>query len=224
MKFAFPKTIAIAIASAGLAVPVAAQQQGGNSLIIAYINTLPKQAVSAQEKADLIHMRQEEKLARDVYTVLYDVWKIRAFQNIAKSEQSHMDLVKFVMDRYLIADPLKSDKVGVFPDAKFTQLFNVLVLAGIQSQAFAEVVGCFIEDLDIVDLNATLKNSDNRDLDTVWQNLQRGSRNHMRAFYGLLATQKLYYPGILLSSAEIQSIVKGKIENTPVDETGKALR
>jgi hypothetical protein len=204
----------------GLSLPA---QGGGNKKLLTYINSLPKQTVDAKEKAELIKMRQEEKLARDVYQALYQKWKIKAFANIAKAEQSHMDLVKLMLDRYSIKDPLTSDKIGVFPDPVFTHLFQVLVLAGYQSPALAELVGAFIEDLDIYDLDLAMGHTDNRDINTVWQNLQRGSRNHMRAFYGLLKTQSILYPGIVLPLSRILSIVNSAWENKPVDENGKAL-
>lgn len=200
---------------------VAVAQTGGK--VTRYIDSLPMQTVDAGERADLLMMREEEKLARDVYRVLYDVWKIPAFANIAASEQSHMDLTKYVLDRYKIPDPVVSDKTGEFRAPLFKHLFHVLVVFGVQSRNHALVVGGFIEDLDIFDLDAALVRSDNRDIDTLWQNLQLGSRNHMRSFYKLLLQNNIVYPGIVLPAARIQSIVNSPMEPGAVDENGKAL-
>lgn len=194
-----------------------------NGKVKAYIDTLPRQALSAAETADLVLMRQEEKLARDVYTVLYGYWKLPAFDNIAQSEQAHMDLTKFLLDRYALPDPNPSDAIGVFRDAQFTQLFQVLVLFGIQSQDHALVVGAFIEDLDIADLDGALQRSDNRDLDVLYQNLQLGSRNHLRSFYSLLTKRQLYYPGIVLPTSRILAIALSAHEMGAVDENGLPL-
>jgi hypothetical protein len=196
---------------------------GGNGTLITYINSLPKETVSTSEKNLLLHMREEEKLARDVYTVLFQVTKVKAFGNIAKAEQQHMDLIKMMLDRYGIKDPLISDKVGDFPSATFSSLFQTLALFGINSKVHAELVGAFIEDLDIYDLNQAIKATNNRDINTVWQNLNRGSRNHMRAFYGLLKAQNILYPGIILPQATILAIVNSAHETAPVDENGKVL-
>ena len=212
-----------------LCVPLPAQKgpgkggNGGHAKLMAYIASLPKEAVSATEKKLLLHMREEEKLARDVYTVLFQVTKVQAFGNIMKAEQEHMDLVKLMLDRYGIPDPLTSDKVGDFPSATFGSLFQTLALFGINSNVHAELVGAFIEDLDIYDLDQAIKSTDNRDINTVWQNLVRGSRNHMRAFYGLLEAQNILYPGIVLPQATILAIVKSPMETAPVDENGKVL-
>ena len=69
------------------------------------IDTLPYEALSDDELAALDFMREEEKLARDVYQYLYDIWGVRIFVNIAESEQTHMDAVLRVIHKYSLADP-----------------------------------------------------------------------------------------------------------------------
>lgn len=49
-------------------------------------------------------MREEEKLARDVYLTFGEKWGLTLFTNIAKSEQTHTDAVKTLLDRYEIKD------------------------------------------------------------------------------------------------------------------------
>jgi hypothetical protein len=66
------------------------------------------------EAEGLIFMREEEKLARDVYLTLYDQWDIPIFQNIARSEQTHTDAIKNLLDTYGLVDPMVNDKIGVF--------------------------------------------------------------------------------------------------------------
>lgn len=215
--------ILLAGAIAAVAIAPSLQAQSGNGKLIKYLNTLPAQAVSSAERAELIKMRQEEKLARDVYQVLFLVWKQPIFDNISKSEQSHMNLVKMMLDKYRIPDPLSSNAWGIYQDPAFTGLFVQLVQFGILSPVHALAVGAFIEDLDIFDLNAAIQLTDNRDINTVWQNLNRGSRNHLRSFYGQLAGLKLVYPGFVLSTTEIQAIVTTARETRPVDENGKIL-
>ncbi|MBK8980355.1 MAG: DUF2202 domain-containing protein [Planctomycetes bacterium] len=197
---------------------------GTGDLLGTYLASLPLETVSAVERQELEHMRQEEKLARDVYRFLFSTWGVAAFGNIAQSEQSHMDLVKAMLDRYGIPDPLPSERVGVFRDPLFTQLYQMLTTFGAASQLHAEYVGLLIEDLDIVDLDHALAITDNRDIDTVWQNLQRGSRNHLRSFHSLVELRGFYYPGVFLTLAQVQAIVTGDRETVPVDENGVPLR
>ena len=66
------------------------------------------------EKYWLTYMREEEKLARDVYIFLYDKWGSQIFNNISVSEQTHMDAIKTLLDRYGIPDPVADKGPGVF--------------------------------------------------------------------------------------------------------------
>ncbi|MCB9869887.1 MAG: DUF2202 domain-containing protein [Planctomycetes bacterium] len=216
--FALRFPAALWITCTALSLPMPAQGK-----LMRYLESLPKQSISTAERDQLLTLRQEEKLARDVYQVLYAVWRLPAFDNIAQSEQSHMNLVKWALDRYAIPDPLTSDAWGVYRDAQFATLFVELVRFGLNSPVHALAVGAFIEDLDIADLDTALRVSDNRDLDTVWQNLQRGSRNHLRSFYKLLLDRGIAYPGFVLSYAQIQAIVTTAQETQPVDENGNPL-
>ena len=48
------------------------------------ITSLPEQTISEEERSGLIFMREEEKLARDVYSVLYDKWGMQIFSILLK--------------------------------------------------------------------------------------------------------------------------------------------
>jgi hypothetical protein len=64
------------------------------------INALTTSSVelSEEEFSALLYMREEEKLARDVYLTLGAHWSLPIFQNIGQSEQAHMDAVKVLLD------------------------------------------------------------------------------------------------------------------------------
>jgi hypothetical protein len=204
----------------GLVGPVAAQ---GNNELLTYIASLPVESVTPTECVLLQHMREEEKLARDVYQALDQQWHLPVFANIARSEQSHMDLVLLMLNRYQVADPLPSEQPGVFADPNMTLLYQVGVTFGSLSPLHALLVGAVIEDLDMFDLGVAVSCTDNRDIGTVWQNLDRGSRNHMRSFHAQLALLGLVYPGLFLPPAAITAIVTTPYENVPVDENGVPL-
>ena len=127
-------------------------------------------------------MRIEEKLARDVYIVMGDLWNHKVFLNIQLSEQKHMEAVKRLLDKYSVPDPLTTDSVGVFPDPQFQQLYDQYVLQGNQSLQEALLVGKTIEELDIADLENQLAFVDNPDIIRVYQNLKAASENHLAAF------------------------------------------
>ena len=136
-----------------------------------------------QEEIDgLIHMRIEEKLARDVYTVLGTAYNSQVFLNIKLSEQAHMNAVKRMLDKYNIPDPLTSDEVGVFPDPTFQSLYDQLIAQGSVSLYEGLLVGKAIEELDIADLEAQLAFVTNPGIVNLYTNLKAGSVSHLAAF------------------------------------------
>ena len=138
--------------------------------------------LSQEERDGLIHMRIEEKLARDVYIVMGELWNHKVFLNIQLSEQKHMEAVKRLLDKYSVPDPLTTDSVGVFPDPQFQLLYDQYILQGNQSLQEALLVGKAIEELDIADLTFQLTFVDNPDIIRVYQNLKAASENHLAAF------------------------------------------
>lgn len=82
------------------------------------VKDIPESQLSEEEIAGLVLMREEEKLARDVYNTLGEKWGINIFTNIAKSEQTHTDAIKVLLDRYEIEDPIKDDSAGIFTSSE----------------------------------------------------------------------------------------------------------
>lgn len=154
-------------------------QTGGGGV---QLTTIPASDLSAEEAAALLYMREEEKLARDVYNQMYALWGQPAFQNIAASEQTHTDEIKLLLDRYGLADPALDP--GQFADANLQALYNQLIAQGSVSLEEAMKVGVLVEETDIADLQARLAQTDNADLQLVFTNLMNGSYNHLAAFSG----------------------------------------
>jgi hypothetical protein len=123
--------------------------QAGLSTVVA---SLPAQDLSAEEEIGLTKMREEEKLARDVYQVLYEKWGAQVFGNITQSEQRHMDAIKALLDKYNLPDPVTDPSVGAFTSPEMQELYEKLVAQGEQSLVEALKVGATIEDLDLYDL------------------------------------------------------------------------
>ena len=137
----------------------------------------------SQEEADgIIFMRQEEKVARDVYTILGQTWDLKIFENIKIAEQKHMDAVQKLIIKYNLTDPVINDEVGVFADPAFQQMFDEFVLQGQQSITEAMLVGQTIEEQDIAALENQLSFVDNQDLIKVYSNLKTASESHLFAF------------------------------------------
>ncbi len=141
----------------------------------------PVPALTEAEVADLLLMREEEKLARDVYLTMFDEYDLRIFTNISKAEQQHMDAVLGLLNTYGLADPAQN-KIGVFTNTELQELYDTLVATGLQSKLDALRVGALIEEVDIEDLVNALERTDQADIQIIYGNLLAGSKNHLRAF------------------------------------------
>lgn len=173
---------------------------------------LEKTDLTSDEIAGLVKMREEEKLARDVYTALGQIWGMNIFSNIASSEQTHTDAVKTLLNRYAIPDPVVNNNIGVFHSSEMQELYNTLTEQGRQSLGEALKVGAIIEDLDINDLETLMKATNKNDILVVYSNLQKGSRNHLRAFTKNLDKQGITYTPTYISQEEYNSIVSANQE------------
>lgn len=168
--------------------------------------------LSTDDKASLQYMREEEKLARDVYVFLGAKWESKVFKNIPKSEQRHMDAVLRLLNKYNIDDPVGNNGYGKFSNPKFTDLYQKLTLAGSVSALEAYKIGATIEDLDIYDLQKEIAKTDKDDIKMVYENLMRASRNHMRAFYRNIVREGGDYTPQYISKEAFENIINGEME------------
>ncbi|MGZ5135529.1 MAG: DUF2202 domain-containing protein [Flavitalea sp.] len=179
----------------------------------AQIINLPKEPLNSAELSSLSFMREEEKLARDVYITLYNKWGVNIFSNISNSEQTHMDAMLMLINKYNLTDPVGSNAVGVFNNVTLQNLYSQLMVKGNTSVLEAYKVGATIEDLDIFDLKNALIHIDNQDIRLVYDMLSKGSRNHMRAFYkNILIVGGTYTPQFL-TQVEFDAIINSAMEN-----------
>ncbi len=137
--------------------------------------------LTTTDSTNLIFLKQEEKMARDVYQVLHAKWGHPTFANISVSEQRHMDSVTALLKRYGVADPTPAQP-GVFTIPALQALYDQLVAEGSKSLQDALEVGVVIEETDIDDIRRMLDATRERPIRRVLTNLQNGSYNHLEAF------------------------------------------
>ncbi len=158
-----------------------AQNQNGGSK-----TRVPALTLTEDEELNILYMRQEEKVARDVYLTLDEVWGADIFANISESEQQHMDAIENLITRYGLTDPIVNDTVGLFVNPDFQAMYDELVAAGSVSLEEALKVGVMIEEQDIADLEKALEETTQRSIRRVFENLLEGSTNHLDAFNACL--------------------------------------
>ena len=161
--------------------------QNRSTCCLRYDASYPVQQLSADEAARILFMREEEKLAMDIYQALSQKWRLRIFSNIAAGERRHFDAVERMIVRYELSDTALPAP-GSFANAELQKLYNDLLAKGERSLVDALQVGVIIEERDIADLKDAISATNKRDLLAVYGNLQNGSLKHLSAFNSRLQT------------------------------------
>lgn len=171
------------------------------------VTNLPLETLDSAERERILFIREEEKLAYDVYQTLFDRYGLKIFQNIPNSEMSHMEAMLSIIKKYQLIDPMDKNPRGIFTDPALQSLYNALVSQGQVSLLAAYQVGAKIEELDIYDLNKSIAVTNNQDVKLVYDFLNKGSRNHLRSFYKNLSNAGGTYSPVYISLAEFTAIV-----------------
>jgi len=167
--------------------------------------------LTKEQEEGLLYMREEEKLARDVYNYLYDKWQVNIFKNIAKSEQYHMDLLLEEVNLCKFDDPVLPE-AGKFTNTHIQELYDALTAKGDKSLVDALEVGATVEDVDIYDLMNYSAKTTNQKLLDIYDKLTCGSRNHMRSFVSWLKNEGKDYTPQFISKELYESIINSEHE------------
>jgi hypothetical protein len=186
---------------------------GASSIVANNLEAVvPETLVSGEtELTILLNMKEEEKLARDVYTTLNLKWKNQVFSNISIAENTHMNAIIFLLQNYG-TDYTSVLEPGRFTNPAFQSLYEELVTKGSVSIEEAWKVGALIEEMDITDLVESLKSVTDESIIMVFENLEKGSRNHLRAFARQLTLLGLTYTPVYLSTDEYNQIINSPTE------------
>jgi hypothetical protein len=163
-------------------------------------------ALTAREKDGLLFIWEEERVARDLYASLYDKNNLTIFLDLVRSESSHMDQARAVMEKHGLAVP--PDEPGIFQNQTLQEMHDQLLAEGLQSDQDALTVAAVFEEISIVDLEKELSASQANDVRTVYEGLLAGSRKHLRSYVSDLKDQGIEYQPRYLEGEEFQEIVK----------------
>jgi len=203
--------VAFGFTACDAADPLSESADESDALTLAFVSetldAFPQDSLSEAEAHGLILMREEEKLARDVYAHLYNTWNMRIFSNIASSEATHMGAIGLLLERYDLEDPVAEDVPGSFENETLQSLYTALCSQGDSSLTQALTVGATIEDLDIMDLMELSEEVDNEDILFTYDALTKGSRNHIRSFTSQLTRLGQGYDAQFIEQSLLDSIL-----------------
>ncbi|MBN2636857.1 MAG: DUF2202 domain-containing protein [Prolixibacteraceae bacterium] len=174
--------------------------------------------LSETDIAGLMEMREEEKLAHDVYTYLFDLHDYIIFSNISKSESAHTSAVLNLINGYGLDDPTPAEE-GVYNNEIFNEMYSSLTSAGTGSLIEALKVGALIEETDIDDLIQLIESTENEDILRVYNHLLSASKIHLRAFTNALARLGESYSPVVISVEDYLEIIGEATENNSAGET-----
>jgi len=181
-----------------------------NNNITDNINVDSNDTLTASDKAALLFMLEEEKLARDTYSYLGDLWPTNQFENIKNSEQSHIKAIENLLIKNNIDYTILPS--GEFNNQTLQDLYNQFEINGRISKSKALEIGANIEDLDIVDLQNYIDNITNPDIIAIFQNLQCGSKNHLRSFVKAINKSGNIYIPQFLTQVQYEDIITSSSE------------
>jgi hypothetical protein len=149
----------------------------------------PSVSLTDEQKDELFFIYQEEKVARDVYITLGNIYtNENTFASIQLSEQRHIDAAKGLCDTYGVdTSGVDEESVGEFVLQPLQELYDACVAKGSKSLLDALEIGELIEVTDIEDLEHAMVGMPS-DVVNVFENLKEGSLNHLDAFQAAIAS------------------------------------
>ena len=144
--------------------------------------------LTEEQKDMLFYIYQEEKVARDVYITLGNIYtNENTFASIQLSEQRHMDSARELCEKYDVStEGVDEDNVGSFVLPVLQELYDTCVSEGEKSLLDALKIGELIEYTDIEDLEHASVGMP-EDVVSVYHNLLEGSLSHLDAFQTAIA-------------------------------------
>lgn len=175
------------------------------------------QSITDSEKSTILRMREDEKMARDVYLTMNEKWNQKVFANILESEEYHMSQIKMLIDKYKLEDPVAktNDQRGVFINQDIQKMYDEFVVYGSANVLAAYRAGAKIEELDIKELKEAIAGTEQKEIKNTYDYLENASENHLNAFVRNIDRLGVKYEPVVLSKEEYNSIVSGAPMVTP---------
>lgn len=178
-------------------------------------NVVPSFETTAELTSDEIEflyaVREDEKLARDIYNSFYSLYASKPMSNIAKAEENHIAAVERLFYFYSINYPAVGE-AGVFADATRQSYYNELISKG-TTLLDAYKAAAYLEEKDIADYEAVLPSITNPNIKLVIEHLIKGSINHFKATLRQIDALGGEYQAAVLSQERYTEIVNSNFAN-----------
>lgn len=165
-------------------------------------------------------MYEEEKMSYDLYTEFFNRWGLNVFDQVRESEAIHMLRIEELMETKDMPQGtgISGGDKGFYENKDVQALYDEYTVLGNISDITALETAALMEENDIANLRAHIKmQTDDRAL-KVFAQMERASRNHLRAFVKSLKISGIEYQPAVLSQSEYDNIINN------VKERGTAVK
>jgi hypothetical protein len=168
--------------------------------------------LSDAEVNGILSLREEEKVAYDVYTVMFEKYESKVFKKIAENEKEHMNKIKELIDQFNLTDPIAGteDQKGVFSNKKMQTMYDEMILGGNYGLLDALRAAARFEETDIVDLRKYLSSASDQSVINIYLNLESGSQDHLRSLVKYIEDEGISYKPSYLSKEDFDKIMSVK--------------
>ncbi len=164
------------------------------------------------EQQNLVFMREEEKLAWDLYREMHQIWGLSVFKSVSGEEKEHMKKMLGLLQMYNIPDPVQGDVPGRYVNVYISDIYQSLSQQGRRSVQDALKVCALQEEINILDLIRVSQSATQPKVLEVYAELQRNSISHLRSFAHSLEILGIRYQGVKIPQNTIDSIVQGPMD------------
>lgn len=167
---------------------------------------LPTDSLTPSEIEGLMYLREEEKMAHDLYRAYFLDNNLHIFKKIALAERKHMKATRRLINFYGLTDPA-IQAAGQFSDTTIQAMYDALLADGLVSPEDALNSAAYVEESDILDLMNELSATSNTNLIFVYSKLLNGSKRHLKGLVHILDNYGIVYQPQLLDSTLYNDII-----------------
>lgn len=191
-----------------LAVLKVAQEDGVSSFVTPNICPVLNvtDPLTADEIEFLFAMREDEKMAKDLYTAFGAQYPTAVqFSRIATAEATHVAAIETMLTYYEVSFPALTP-AGVFADAEKQAQYDAFLAQGTTIQGAFEVMA-LLEEENIAAYKAVEATATNANIKLILANMVRASSNHLKAAVRQLTILGITYTPTHLDQATFDEVI-----------------
>lgn len=158
------------------------------------------------DKALLLKLYSEEKMAYDLFGEFYDRWQLNVFNDVQQREARHVWCVEVIMNKYSAAISAGKKKI-LYHDKDTESLYNELSVKGCISDLSALEAAAFLKEKFISDLRTRALNINDGYLLKVIFLLEKAAKSHFKAFVKSIRLSGSEYIPVYLTGDEFSNIM-----------------